>query len=496
MTTQLLTTQQRTPRIRLIAALGALGVVALLPACGKSTDNAGINGNATASNCPVGAFDKASSPTTIKLWHSYVGKAKTTLEALAAKYNATQPKVKVEVESQGTSYVELLRNFKNALPTKNLPAITIGEDIDTQYMADSGVVLPASDCQAADPAAAEQTKDILPAVKAAYTVKGVQYPASMNVSTIVLYYNKEHFRKAGLDPEKPPTTLAEVKAAAEKLKASGASKQPFVMKLDPWFVEQWTTGAGQTLVNQNNGRDGTATAATLTNPATTEAMNWVAGMKAADLLNGVPGTDGQINHYLAMATGSSSMLLETSAAITTINGVLEGSFDPKDLGSDLQLPPGFKVSIDLGVGLNPGITEPGKGQIGGGAWYITNTGTPEVQSAAWDFVKFFNTTASQVQWTIDGGYLPILDSAKSDPTLKSDWETSRRGKWLATAYGGISTLNPGFPGALIGPYDKFRDEFRKALEGVGLNAAPVDASLSSANAAITKQLEAYKANQF
>lgn len=485
-----------TTRFRFIAAVSALGVIALVPACGDSAKSTTPDGTATASNCPVGAFDKVAGPTTVKLWHSYVGKAKTTLEALAAKYNASQPKVKVEVESQGTSYVELLRNFKNALPTKNLPAITIGEDIDTQFMADSKVVLPASDCQAADPAAADQTKDILPAVKAAYTVKGVQYPASMNVSTIVLYYNKEHFRKAGLDPDKPPTNLAEVKAAAVQLKAANASKQPFVMKLDPWFVEQWTTGAGEAMVDQKNGRDGTATAATLTNSATTAAMNWIADMKSADLLNGVPGTDGQINHYLAMATGSSSMLLETSAAITTINGVLEGTFDPKDLGSDLQLPPGFKVSIDLGVGLNPGLTEPGKGQIGGGAWYITNTGTPEVQSAAWDFIKFFNTTASQVEWTTDGGYLPILGSVKEDPTLKADWETSRRGKWLATAYGGISTLDPEFPGALIGPYDQFRDEFRKAIEGVGLNGAPVESSLAVANDTITKKLRDYKANNF
>ena len=45
-----------------------------------------------------------------------------------------------------------------------------------------------------------------------------------NVSNPVFFYDKNAFRAAGLDPEKPPTTLDEVKADALKIKAAGGTR--------------------------------------------------------------------------------------------------------------------------------------------------------------------------------------------------------------------------------------------------------------------------------
>ena len=64
-----------------------------------------------------------------------------------------------------------------------------------------------------------------------------------NTSGPVLYYNKKAFTAAGLDPEKPPKTLDEVRAAAEKLKANGVSA-PLGLKTEPGYFEHWR-GAGQ-----------------------------------------------------------------------------------------------------------------------------------------------------------------------------------------------------------------------------------------------------------
>ena len=55
-----------------------------------------------------------------------------------------------------------------------------------------------------------------------FTVDGQMYAMPFNTSGPVLYYNKKAFTAAGLDPEQPPATLDEVRAAAEKLKAAGA----------------------------------------------------------------------------------------------------------------------------------------------------------------------------------------------------------------------------------------------------------------------------------
>ncbi len=480
----------------LFALLFSFALVA--SACGGGDDESGDgggDGGGTDAECPVDAFKDETGPTDVTIWSSYVGTTEQTLEKLAADYNASQDKVKVTVEVQGNSYAELLRKFQAAIPTGNLPAITIGEDTNTQFMIDSGVVLPAQACMDDDddPRA---TPDILPVIQDAYTVEGVQYPASMNVSTIVLYMNREHFAKAGLNADDPPTTLAEVQEYARKMKAAGVSQKPFVLKMDPWFVGHWITGAGEEVVDNNNGRDALAEKSKFANDRTEQVFAWLKSMNDEGLLNVVPGTDGQIGHYLAMATNASSMLIETSAAITTINSVLEGKFDPSELGSDLELPPGFKVSIDLGVALNPGLEEPGKGQVGGGAWYMTNTGSAAVQSGAWDFMKFFNETQNQVTWTIDGSYLPIVASAKDDPALIADWTTTNRGKWLAVAYEGIETLDPDFPGPVIGPYDEFRTTVRKAMENVTLQGGDPAAAIDTANSEITDELAAYADTNF
>ena len=88
------------------------------------------------------------------------------------------------------------------------------------------------------------------------------------------------------------------------------------MKLDPWFVENMLSANDQTLVDHDNGRDGSrATKATLKSESATTALEWLANMKQDGLLNAIPSTS-LIDHYVAVATGKSSMLLETSTAAT------------------------------------------------------------------------------------------------------------------------------------------------------------------------------------
>ena len=55
--------------------------------------------------------------------------------------------------------------------------------------------------------------------------KGNLFALPIALSTPVLYINKEAFRKAGLDPEKPPKTWAEAQKAADKLFDAGSTCQ-------------------------------------------------------------------------------------------------------------------------------------------------------------------------------------------------------------------------------------------------------------------------------
>ena len=91
----------------------------------------------------------------------------------------------------------------------------------------------------------------MPRVVAYYSVGGVLYPMPFNDSNPILYYNKAVFRKAGLDPDKPPVTFAEVKADVAEDRAEPAPREfGLAFKTDSWPIEHWFAKAGHTIVEQ------------------------------------------------------------------------------------------------------------------------------------------------------------------------------------------------------------------------------------------------------
>ncbi|MGQ0831995.1 MAG: extracellular solute-binding protein [Microthrixaceae bacterium] len=463
---------------------------ALIAAACSGGSGAGNDGDAAA--CPVHALDDADGTVEITLWHTYVGLTNRTLNKLADEYNGSQDRVKVRVESQGASYEELLRKYRQGIPTGDLPAIGIMEDTTTQFLADSGTIVPAGVCAKAD--GYTEYDDFAKGVKDFYSVDGVLQPASFNVSTVLLYYNRDHFTAAGLDPDKPPQTLAEVQQYARKIKAAGVVDKPLVLNMQPWFTEFWLTGAGEGLVDNDNGRgSGKTTAGAFDNPASHRLFELFKSMQDEGLLNAVPGTEGQFDHYFAVGLGQASMTIETSTAVTTINAVLEGNLDPSELGLEGELPP---IDINVDAGPFPGLDGPSRGQLGGGVWYITDAGPPEEQAAAWDFVKFVNRPENQALWHLEGSYLPVRDATVSSAQVQDFWAHTRPGKWLKTAYDGLENVDPAWPGPLIGPYTETRDAVRQALDGLLFGGSSVNEVISDANQTITDAIASYNDESF
>jgi len=445
--------------------------------------------------CPVHALDGVTQPVEIKLWHFLSGKTGDTLKALADTYNASQTKVKVDIESQGTSNEELFKKYQAGMASKDLPAIAVMDDTVTQQVIDSRTVIPAASCIEAD---GYDMSDFLKTGMDYYTVDGVLWPASINLSGALLYYNKGHFQQAGLDPNQTPKTLDEVRQYAQKIKDAHISgvDHPVALKVNSPLIEMWLTGAGAPVVNNDNGRgSGTTDAAAFDDDTTRKLYEWIQSMSSDGLLDVIPDTPGQIGQYAAMATAHASMTIETSTAATTVEAFLKGTLDTGTVGGDLgTIDPSALV---LGAGEVPGIEAPGRLQMGGGAWYITDAGSPEQQAAAWDFMKFFNSLESQVTWNIDGGYLPYRTSATKDPRVVADWTNTLSGQWLAIAYDELlNGVDPNFPGPIMGPYDQFRTAIRGSIEAMVFNGSSPDSVIAQAADDTTKALEQYNAGGF
>ena len=331
-------------RHRSLALACTLALTLPVVACSSGTGESAGSSSGSANDaqtqlppCPLDALAKASGPVEVVVWHTQQAKPLDTMQALVDKYNASQNKVKVRLESQGSSYDELQRKFNAAVPSKQLPGVLMVDDTFTQSMADSGVILPAQSCINADH---YDLADFAQTAKDYYTIKGALWPGSANLANILLFYNRDHFRRAGLDPDKPPATLAEMRQDAEKIKAAGIVDKPVVHEFATWKTEFWLTGAHSSVVNNDNGRGGTTDKATLAgNPDALELFNWFKGMQDAGLLEAVPATAGQINHYLAMAQQQASMTVESSSAATSIEAFLGGTLNPSSVGGGERAQP-------------------------------------------------------------------------------------------------------------------------------------------------------------
>ena len=106
------------------------------------------------------------------------------------------------------------------MQSKAVPAVVQLFDIGTRLMVDLKVATPVQDFIDKEK---YDVSDLEPNVLAYYTVDGKQWSMPFNTSNPMLYYNKDMFKAAGLDPDKPPRTWAEVEEYAKKLTKKDAS---------------------------------------------------------------------------------------------------------------------------------------------------------------------------------------------------------------------------------------------------------------------------------
>ena len=395
-------------------------------------------------------------PVEIDLWHTEIGLNVKALQKIVDRYEASQDKVKVNLQYQGT-FEEQLKKYEDAsADPDSLPDIVSPDDTVTQFMADSGTVIPVQSCIDADPEAKAIYDDMVPIVDAAYTHRGRALARGVRRGRCRHVHQRGPLHAAGLDPETDqPETLAQLRSVAEKIKAANipgrhraardahrglAARVPApAARCSPWST---TTTAAPVWPPSPSTRTTPPSRSSSTSTAwsTTDCSS-------------TPTTRTSSRPYLSMATQTSSMLIDSSSAIRTVDGAVQGTLTPDQLGlegeADLS---GFSFpTLRLTVGELPGLTEPGRGQMGGAAWYIVAGDDDAKVSAAWDFMKYFNQTEQQVTWAVDGSSFPVRQSATEDPELQKYWTDTQSGRWMAEAYKGFTTLDPDFPGPVIGP---------------------------------------------
>jgi sn-glycerol 3-phosphate transport system substrate-binding protein len=450
-------------------------LAAVVVAAGLTTAVAAPGAGAKSStSCPLNALKSAKTkPVEITMWHSMTRANADTLQKLTDAFNSSQSDVKVNLINQ-IDYVQTFTKYKAGLSSGDLPDIVQLQESDHQQMIDTQTVLPAGVCAQADK---YSFSDFLPRVIGYFTVEGTQYAMPFNTSGPVLYYNKKAFTAAGLDPENPPKTLADVRAAAEKLKANGVDA-PLGLKTEPGYFEHWRGLANRLYVNNSNGRTARATKAVYNDATGRQIFSWLSGMVKDGLATTNPdlGT-GSFDNLLGIQSGSHAMAFETSAALGTISAVLGG---------------GTVTNVELGVAPFPAPTANAKGAVGvsGGSLFMVNKSAPAKQAASWKYLKFLDQPDSLTTWAIGTGYLPIRKASATSAAMQQYWQENPEYK---VAYDQLASgpTTVATSGSVIGNYTGTRDALRDAENTMFLTGADPKTALKEASENATTAIDDY-----
>lgn len=450
----------------LVSGVAALSMT--LAACGGGSGSAGDQ------KAPdKAALDKSDGVQKISFWHAMDGKNAEVLTKLVADFNKVHTgKLEVDATYVG-KYDDAIAKYKASIQSKSTPDLVQTYDIGTRFMIDAKQTVPMQDFIDRDKF---DVSDLQPNITGYYSIDNKLYSMPFNTSMPVLYYNKTLFKKAGLDPNKPPTTTAEIRAAAEKLskKKGGPANYGFGAAIYGWLLEQFIATDNAEYCDQGNGRDGKATKVMFDSPDSVQVVSWWQQMVKDGLATNT-GRDTKAAQA-AFSSGQTAMTLEST-------GQVGGFSDAAKAGN-----------FELGVGYYPKLKAGDGGPIiGGASLWIDGVGHSDAQKeASWEFVKFLAEPANQAIWHTGTGYFPASKKALNEP-VDVAWRKKFPQFDVAVKQLEDTKLSKATQGCLLGVMPQSRKLSEDGLEKA-LNGADPQQSMTDAANALKPAIDQYNSS--
>ena len=411
--------------------------------------------------------------TEIQFWHAMGGNLGETVNQLADGFNKSQSEYKVNAVYKG-SYPETLTAAIAAFRAKQAPHIVQVFEVGTaNMMAAKGAIYPVYQLMADAKEPFDPKAYIGPVYGYYSTTDGKLLSMPFNSSTPVLYWNKELLAKAGLDPNKGPTTWPQLGEMAKKAVAAGAKCG---------FTPQWQTW---TLI-ENYGA-------------------WH-NLPYATKENGFGGTDIELKFNDAPRVKLIQMMADWSKDKTFVYGGREGKSDTLFNGGECAFRIGSSGSAagaekalgqdKVGIGMmpySPDVAPKPQNSIIGGAtlWVLQGRPAAEYKGVA-KFLNYLSTTPVQAKWHQETGYVPITVAA-SEATEKEGFYKKFPGRDIAVTE---LTLNPptaNSKGLRIGNFVQIRDIVDEELESVWSGKKDAKTALDDAVKRGNEQLRKFEA---
>ena len=405
----------------------------------------------------AGFAGTAAAQTEIQWWHSMTAVNNEWVNDLANQFNAGQSEYKVVPTYKGT-YDENMTAAIAAFRSGNAPDILQVFEVGTAtMMASKGAIVPVGKVMS-DAGVAFDPKSFIPAVAGYYTApNGQMLSFPFNSSTTVAYYNKDAFKKAGLDPEKLPTTWTEVFAATKKLKESG-NTCPMTLAWQGWTqLESFSTWHNVEFATKNNGMSGLDARLKVDSPLHVRHIDDLA--KAA--ADGEFVYKGRGNKPEASFVSGECAIIQTSSGFygnVAKNAKFAYGLAPLPYYADVKGAPQNTV-------------------IGGASLWVMAGKTPDKYKGVAKFFDFLSQTKVQAASHQRTGYLPITLAAY-DLTEKSGFYKDHPGTDVAVQQMIRKTTDKS-RGIRLGNYVQIRTIEDEELENVWSGKQTAKAALDN-----------------
>ena len=323
------------------------------------------------------------------------GKAAKTIDALTAKYVAQTPGVKIDAVYAG-SYQDTITKVLTAVRGGNPPQLSVILAVDMFTLIEEDAIVPFEDLISTD-AERQWLAGFYPAFMENSTTGGKTYGIPFQRSTPVLYWNKDAFKDAGLDPETAPATWDEMVAFGKKL-----TKRDSAGNVSQWGVRIPSSGFPywlfQGLTTQNDAfimnADGNETY--FDDPRVIEALQFLVDLSTKHEVM-APGIVEWGTTPKAFFERETAMMWTTTGNLTNVRA---------------------NAPFDFGVAMLPANKRRGA-PTGGGNFYVFKDSTDEQKKASMEFIKWITAPEQAATWTIATGYVAPRPDAWETPAMKA-----------------------------------------------------------------------------
>lgn len=319
------------------------------------------------------------------------GAAANTIEELTNAYIAANEGVNIEAIYAG-SYQDTVAKALTAARGGNAPQLSVILSVDMFTLYDEDLILAFDDYATTDEDK-EWLKSFYPSFMENSMIDGKTYGIPFQRSTPVLYWNKEAFKEAGLNPDNAPETWDEMVEMGKKLvkKDANGNVTQWGVRIPssgfPYWLFQGLTTSNDAILVTDNG-----TKTHFDDPKVVEALEYLVDLSSE---YGVmaPGIIEWGATPKAFFEGQTAMMWTSTGNLTNVRN---------------------NAPFDFGVAMLPAKVHRGA-PTGGGNFYLFKGSSEEETKAAFDFIKWISEPAQAAKWSIATGYV-----APSPATWESD----------------------------------------------------------------------------